>query len=79
LGCRSSASFEDNDDFLADEEISDKVEKVELEETPAICPAATKSDLNTSHIGGSNDAADNSGCESVPSPTVSQITHFIGR
>ncbi|TKY75140.1 DNA ligase [Spatholobus suberectus] len=67
---KSSASFEDNDDFEMDEEVTDKVEKAELEEMPATCPAATKGDLNTSHIGESNDAADNSSSESIPSPTA---------
>nr|KYP64576.1 hypothetical protein KK1_019177 [Cajanus cajan] len=61
---KSSASFEDNDDFAMDEDVTNKVEKSE----PVTCPAATKSDLNTPPIGDSNDAANNLSSESIPSP-----------
>ncbi|XP_027356966.1 nucleolar transcription factor 1-B [Abrus precatorius] len=70
---KSSASFEDNDKLLNDEEITDKVEKGELEEPRVTCPATTRSGLNVSHIGGSNVAADNSSCKSIPSPTVMDV------
>ncbi|XP_061370685.1 uncharacterized protein LOC133313334 [Gastrolobium bilobum] len=73
---KSSASFDDNDGyFVGDgsehacpiEEIIDKVKKAEPEETPPTFPAATTSNLDKSHFGGSNDAADDSSCKSIPS------------
>ncbi|KHN22263.1 hypothetical protein glysoja_022019 [Glycine soja] len=48
---------------------ADNVEKAGPEETPATCPAATKTNLDTSHIGEeSNDAAASSNSRSIPSP-----------
>ncbi|KAK7351697.1 hypothetical protein VNO77_11322 [Canavalia gladiata] len=67
---KSSASFEDNDDFSEDEEIADPIEKTELEEMPGTSSAATNNDLKMSHIGGSNDTAEDSSRESVPFPMV---------
>ena len=59
---------------------ADNVEKAGPEETPATCPAATRTNLDTSHIGEeSNDAAASSNSRSIPSPMVSQTVYFIGR
>ncbi|KAK7310898.1 hypothetical protein RJT34_08684 [Clitoria ternatea] len=68
---KTSASFENIDDFVEDKEASDQAEKAELEETTATCPAAaTEIGLNTLHIAESNAAAENPSCESIPSPTA---------
>jgi len=61
-----------------DEGISDNVEKDDLEEMPATCPAATKSDSRTLNVE-SSDAKDNFCSGSIPSPTVSQFMHFTGK
>ncbi|KAL9312921.1 hypothetical protein ACSQ67_018373 [Phaseolus vulgaris] len=66
---KSSTSFEDDDDILMDEGISDNVEKDDLEEMPATCPAATKSDSRTLNVE-SSDAKDNFCSGSIPSPTA---------
>ncbi|RDX70477.1 hypothetical protein CR513_50272, partial [Mucuna pruriens] len=67
---KSSASFEGNDNLVMDREITDEEEKAEPEETLATCPVADKSDLDTPHISESNDAADKSSSESIPSPAA---------
>lgn len=81
LGFRSNVSLHDNDGFHVDidseprrpsEEITNKIENAESEETPATRP--TENDLSTLHIDGSNDAADHSSRESIPSPMVSQYS-----
>ncbi|CAJ1973319.1 unnamed protein product [Sphenostylis stenocarpa] len=67
---KSSASFEDNDDIMVDEEIPDNVEKAEPKDMAATCPAATNSASDTLNIGESNDSKDNPSSESIPSPTA---------
>lgn len=59
------------------EEMTNEIKKAKLEETAATCPAVAENNLSTSHIGGSNDAVDNSSRESIPSPMVSQGICFI--
>ncbi|KEH36146.1 hypothetical protein MTR_3g111740 [Medicago truncatula] len=80
---KSNVSFHDNDGFHVDidsdprpsEEITNKIENAESEETPATRPA--ENDLSTLHIDGSTDAADHSSRESIPSPmdVVSETIH----
>jgi hypothetical protein len=91
LGFRSNVSFDDNDnddddDIPVDidskppgqsEEITNKIENVELKETPAACPEVTEKDLSTPHIDGSVNAAEHSSRESIPSPMVSHYSSLL--
>lgn len=58
------------------DEIADKVEDGEPQETFG-CPADKRNELDASHVGGSGDSVNNSSCESIPCPTVSQNVLII--
>ncbi|CAK8568984.1 unnamed protein product [Lathyrus sativus] len=74
---KSNVSFDDNDGFIVDidsepscprEEMTNKVEEAEVEETPATCPAVTENNLSEPDNGGSNNALDKMNVENIPSP-----------
>ncbi|XP_045799298.1 RNA polymerase-associated protein LEO1 isoform X1 [Trifolium pratense] len=78
---KSNVSFDDNDDddipvdidsepLGQSEEITNKIENVELKETPASCQEVTENDLSTPHIDGSVNDAEHSSRESIPSPVA---------
>jgi len=60
----------DSEPHHPSEEIPNKIENAESKETADTRPA--ENDLSTLHIDGSNDVADHSSHESIPSPMVSQ-------
>lgn len=64
---------DDSERPLLREDIPEKVENSDQEETLASCPVGANDDLNTSHSGGSDEAADSPSPKSTPSPVVSQI------
>lgn len=83
LGFRSNVSFDDNDGFTVDvdseppclrEEMTNKIEEAELEETPATCPAVTENNLSEPDNGGPNNALDQLSVENITSHVVSH--HF---
>ncbi|XP_058785330.1 uncharacterized protein LOC131660174 [Vicia villosa] len=77
---KSNVSFDDNDGFTVDidsehpcpsEEITNKTEKAEVEETPAAtCPAVTENNLSEPDNGRSNDAVEHLSGENIPSPVA---------
>ncbi|CAI8599982.1 unnamed protein product [Vicia faba] len=77
---KSNVSFDDNDDFAVDvdaeprcpsEDITNKIEKAEMEEAPAaMCPAVTENNLSEPDDGESNAAVDHLSGENIPSPVA---------